>query len=102
MPHLSTLRSMRRESIGVLEMRLEPWRSFVMTKTPRTDRAFVGDPSVGCPPEIENWSEAADFARRLELELATMTKVCSGYRDAYEGAAEALRHYRRKYEGVGT
>jgi len=70
--------------------------------TPSTDKAFVGDSSVGLLPEIENWSEAADFARGLERDLAAMTKERDGYRAAYDGAAEALRVYRARLNKDST
>lgn len=45
------------------------------TPTPRTDRAFEGDLSVGLPPEIGNWDEAKEFCRFLESESAAHIKA---------------------------
>jgi len=70
------------------------------SETPRTDQAFVGDASVGLLPEIENWGEAAEFARRLERDLNAMTRERDGYRMSYDGAAEALRIYRARLDSA--
>lgn len=40
-----------------------------MSDTPRTDRAFEGDLSVGVLPEVKTFGDAKDFARHLEREL---------------------------------
>jgi hypothetical protein len=64
--------------------------------TPRTDKALLGDLSVGLQPEIRHWGDAVEFARGLERELAAMTKERNGYRDAYDGMAESARVYRHR------
>lgn len=69
-----------------------------MIRTPRTDEAMLGDPSVGQLPLIEKWDAAVEFARGLERELAAMTKERDGYRASYDGAAEALRIYRARLD----
>lgn len=40
-----------------------PWDN---EPAPMSDRAFDGDPSVGFLPEIERWSDASQFAKRME------------------------------------
>ena len=43
-------------------------------ETPKCGQAFVGDPSVGLPPELETWQDAHDFCVRLEKQLAAASE----------------------------
>jgi len=54
--------------------------------TPRTDKAFHGDLSVGLFPEIHTFQDAEDFARQLEIELNKQSAL-------YEAALKAAVAY---------
>jgi len=41
---------------------------------PQTARAFVGDPSVGCPPEITDFEDIQRFCCYLEAQLNRLKK----------------------------
>lgn len=58
--------------------------------TPRTDQAFIGDPSVGEPPSVENWGEAVEFARWLEKDLIAIRKEHDLLRRQVEVLATSL------------
>ena len=49
-------------------------------ETPKCGQAFVGDPSVGLPPELETWQDAHDFCVRLEKQLAAVTAELAEFR----------------------
>jgi len=59
-------------------------------ETPKCGQAFVGDPSVGLPPELETWQDAHDFCVRLEKQLTAVTAERDRYRKALEDAANSL------------
>ena len=53
-------------------------------ETPKCGQAFVGDPFVGLPPELETWQDAHDFCVRLEKQLAAATATAARYHKALE------------------